>query len=297
MRVFVAGAGGFIGGAAAREIEARGHSVVRHEHSRDGGIDATSVPPGIEVVVNCAGRLGGSRVSIESLRWSNTALALSLGMACRDRAIPLVHISTPGVTGLVAEAREDMPLAPWGDYERTKAEAETGLARLLDGGLLTILRPDFVYGPEDMHKLTLFSQASRGWFPLVGGGRARLRPTYVSDAASAIAEALPGGLLAGGVYNIGGPAIVSVEDLVREAGMALGRRIVLLRIPRPVMAAALLLGPLRPASLSRGRIALFGKDHFVSTSKSSEAGFNPSVSLRDGIRETVSWYRAMGLVR
>jgi nucleoside-diphosphate-sugar epimerase len=297
MRVFVAGAGGFLGGAAADAIERRGHSVIRHDRSRDGDIGASSVPPGVDAVVNCAGRLGGGRAGPEELRASNTGLALALGRTCLERSMPMIHVSTPGVTGLVPDAGEDLPLAPWGEYERTKADAETGLAAILGGPMITILRPDFVYGPGDMHKLALFRQVSRGWFPLVGEGGARLRPTYVADAASAVAEALPGGLLAGGLFNIGGPEVVSVADLVQEVAGALGRRIALLRIPRPLLAAALLLGPLRPVSLSPGRIALFGTDHFVSTAKSSAAGFEPAVSLGSGIRETVSWCRAKGLVR
>ncbi len=296
MRVFVAGAGGFIGRAAAEILEEAGHEVERHVRSRDGDLAGLSLSGGFDAVVNAAGRLGGPGVGARELEAGNIGPAEAIASGCADGPARVIHLSTPGVAGLVAGAREDQPPAPWGLYEESKARAEEILARAIPGDRLTILRPDFVYGPGDLHKLPLFRQVARGWFPLVGRGRARLRPTFRGDAARAVLAALPGGVLGCGVWNIGGPEVTSVRALAAACASAMGRRVFLPAVPRALYEAAMILGPLRPAALSPSRLDLFGRDHFVDTARASAAGFDALVGLAEGIPETVRWYRSQGLI-
>ncbi len=291
MKILLTGAAGFIGSHVKDMLIELSHKVVAHVHSRDGDLDEGKLPAGVDAVVNCAGRLGGQGATPAEMRAANVALPARLARLCAGRGIPMVHLSTPGVTGLLPEAGENLPPAPWGDYECTKAEAEEALERTLAPKLLTVLRPDFVYGPGDTHKLALFRQVSRGWFPLVGGGNARLRPTYVFDVARSVVESLPGGRLSGGLYNIGGPETVSVRELVGLIGRALGRHVLALPVPRPLLRACLRLGPLCPSSLSESRLRLFGEDHYVAVEKASAAGFQPEVAPSEGIPATVDWYR------
>ncbi len=295
MRIFVAGAGGFVGGRTAALLQSEGHEVIPHVRRRDGDFVPGAVPRGAEAVVNAAGRLGGRDVTPDDLLQANRDLPQMLGLLCADRGIPLVHLSTPGVTGLVAGAVEDSPSAPWGGYEKAKAEAEEILAGI-KGLVVTILRPDFVYGPGDRHKLALFRQIASGFMPLVGGGKARLRPTFVTDAASAVAESLPGGRLGAGTWNIGGPEVVSFRTLCRTISKALGRRTLMPRVPARLLRMLLALGPLAPGAVSRSRLELFGRDHFVDTSRAASAGFAPRTGLEEGIGMTVAWYRREGLL-
>lgn len=295
MKVFVAGAGGFIGGAVASHLERAGHTVAAHIRSRDGDIRPGSVPAGTDLVVNSAGRLGGAGVDERALEAGNVVPARVLAGEASRLGIPMVHLGTPGVSGLAAAATEDLPPAPWGPYERSKALAEEILRSIVPEGRLTILRPDFVYGPGDVHKAALFRQAARGWFPMVGRGRSRIRPTYVLDVSRACAEAMPGGRLEGGIYNIGGPEVVTVSELVAAVGGALGRRVLRIPLPGAVYRAAIALGLFRGA-LSESRYKLFGTDHFVSIDKASSAGFTPCTGLASGLASTVTWLRSEGLV-
>jgi nucleoside-diphosphate-sugar epimerase len=299
MKVFVTGAGGFIGGAVCRHLAAEGHAVLGHVAARDGVIQPSSIPEDVEVIVNAAGKLGkpGSRES--ELTSSNALLPEMLGSVCRSGGIHLIHISTPGVAGLCADSTEDSPLAPWGEYERSKAEGETLLRKhlYLPGGLLTVLRPDFVYGPGDNHKLELFRMVSRGLMPLIGRNGAVIRPTFVGDVCRAVSASLPGGCLQGDLFNIGGPETVSIRELTSIIAKSLNQRVVLIPLPRWAYRLAPRLGPLRPASISESRRRLFGDDHYVSIRKASLAGFKPSWGLREGVDATVSWYRSEGLIR
>jgi nucleoside-diphosphate-sugar epimerase len=210
----------------------------------------------------------------------------------------VIHISTPGVTGLVAGAWEYLPFDPPDEYERTKGEGEKILREAIPDRWLVILRPDFVYGPGDRHKLALWKQIAKGWIPLVGRGGAMIRPTYVDDVGRAIAEALPGGNLnRGSLYNIGGPRPVSVRYLYETISNSMGAdRLRMITVPPLLLRLVLLLGPLAPSGLTRSRLRLLGHSHYVLTGKAWQAGFRPQVELDDGIRKTTAWYREQGLV-
>jgi nucleoside-diphosphate-sugar epimerase len=229
---------------------------------------------------------------------SNAGIPGMLGDVCGDLGCNLVHLSTPGVTGLGANVSEDTEYSPWGDYESSKVQGEKNLLDnpRLHSHLLTILRPDFVYGPGDMHKFPLFRQVARGWIPLVGFSGARLRPTYCMDVCRAVESSMPGGLLNGGLYNIAGPEVLSMRELTAAIAGSLGSGLLRIPVPRWIFKASLLLGPLCPRVLSESRLKLFGKDHFVSITKAEEAGFRPSFHLSQGLSETVAWYRDRGLL-
>lgn len=294
MRVFVVGAGGFIGRSVTKMLQDAGMQVQSWVHSRQGDLRPGCVPEDAHAVVNCAGVLGAENVGLRELERANTELPGLLADACARRNLHLIHLSTPGVVGLRPEASEGLPLAPWGDYERTKAEGETLLRAEMPSEKLSVLRPDFVYGPGDLHKLPLFHQVSRGWFPLVGRGGASVRPTFVSDVARAVVMALPGEKLSGGLFNIGGPDVVGVRQLVECIAQKLGIKVIKLPVPRSLLRICLHAGPLRPASLSGSRIRLFGEDHYVSTEKACDAGFTALTGIEEGIAKTVEWYRDRG---
>lgn len=289
MKIFLTGAGGFIGSALKVHLERAGHIVKAHSGRSDGPV---SVPGNSEAVVNAAGRLVSRGSSPDEVTAANTVLPESMGRQCMILGVPLIHLSTPGVCGLVAEGSEDAPLSPEGVYERTKSEGER---RLLALGMpergLTILRPDFVFGPADPHKLPLFRQVARGWFPVVGRDGARTRPTHVRDVCRGVLSALPGGMLSGGVYNIGGPEVLSMGEVARRAAAAMERKVFVVPTPVRLLRFALLLGPLCPRALTPSRLRLFGTDRFVSLDKASKAGFTPCFSFGEAATDAVAWYR------
>lgn len=294
MKVYLTGAGGFIGSALKVHLERAGHTITAHSGRSSGPV---SVPGDSEAVVNAAGRLVTCGSSNDEVVAANTVLPESMGRQCMMLGVPLIHLSTPGVCGLVAEGSEDAPHSPEGLYERSKSEGEKRLLALgMPEGGLTILRPDFVFGPADPHKLPLFRQVARGWFPVVGRDGPRTRPTHVRDVCRGILSALPGGTLSGGVYNIGGPEVLTMREVARKAAAAMGRRVVAVPTPMPLLRLALLLGPLCPKTLTPSRLRLFGTDRFVSLTKTSKAGFTPSFSFGEAAADAVEWYRGEKLL-
>ena len=292
MVVFLTGATGFIGGHIEDVLTRHGHRVVPHEGSTREIL--AGLPAETDLVVNSAGRLGGERYPDSMLLEANLDLPVRLAKLCRNRNVPLIHLSTPGVCGLRPQSKETDDYAPEGVYEETKAQAEIQLLNILPD--VTILRPDFVFGKGDMHKYPLFRQVSRGFFPLVGTGIARTRPTDVEDVACAVLNAFPQGPLHRGIYNIGGPDILTVREIAHEIARALGKGIIPIPIPGLFFRTALKLGPLCPAALSESRYRLFSTHRYVDISKASEAGFLPSRRFRETADSAVEWYRERGLL-
>jgi len=298
MKIFITGAGGFMGSRISEYLSRRGHETFDYIRSRDGNLSPDKIPENIDVIVNSAGRLGVRGVHTDELTLSNASLPGVLADHCSRLNVHLIHISTPGVTGLLINASEDSEYNPPGDYESSKLAGETALRKheYLRADLLTVLRPDFVYGPGDLHKLALFKQISKGWIPLIGKNGARIRPTFAEDVCRAVECSLPGGILCGGLFNIAGPETVTIRELSGVIASALGRTLRFIPLPRIFFRMALNLGALCPEALSESRFRLFGEDHFVSTLKAEKAGFHAEWDIKNGISETVSWYLNNGVL-
>ncbi|PIE53029.1 hypothetical protein CSA37_03715 [Candidatus Fermentibacteria bacterium] len=292
MRVFLTGATGFIGSHLHRELLNSGHQVLTHSLSRDGKL--TVIPETAEAVINSAGRLGKEGVTNEEMKEANLHLAKEICNHCRIRKIHLIHLSTPGAAGLVPDGRESDPMRPQGAYEQTKSNAEKYIMENLPSAV--ILRPDFVFGPGDMHKFSLFRQVSKGWFPLVNGGSARTRPTDVRDVCRAVLESLPEGKLGEGIWNVGGPDVLTVKELTEVIADVMKKKLIHLPVPYAVFKVALGMGPLKPAALSESRLRLFSSDRFTSVEKAAEAGFRAKYSFKETASECCAWYRERGLI-
>ena len=123
--------------------------------------------------------------------------------AKRAGARHLVHVSAIGAD---PEAQSH--------YARTKGEGE---ARVLAAfAEAVILRPSIVFGPEDDF-FNRFARMSRlsPFLPLIGGGKTRFQPVYAGDVAEAVAVALERPDCRGKIYELGGPAIYTFEELLR----------------------------------------------------------------------------------
>ena len=126
----------------------------------------------------------------------------------------------------------------------------------------TIIRPGVMFGPGD----ALFSALSDllQWLPalpLTGGGRTRLQPVYVADVAAAIDRMLADPGASGRTYEVAGPGIYSLRELVEFTLGLVGKRRLLVPLPfavAEVLAQVFELLPNPP--LTRGQIDLLRAD-------------------------------------
>jgi len=119
-----------------------------------------------------------------------------------------------------------------------KWRAETAVRE--SGLLYTIFRPSWVFGPEDQ-ALNRFLGMARflPFVPLIGNaGKQRLQPVFIDDVGRAVAEALVHPTADNQTFEIGGPEVLTMKEIVGAALEVSGRRRLLLSAPKPVMKLA-----------------------------------------------------------
>jgi NADH dehydrogenase len=102
----------------------------------------------------------------------------------------------------------------------------------------TVFRPSVVFGDKDRF-LNLFASLQR-FLPvmLLGAAEAKFQPIYVEDVAQAFAAALHNDRTAGRYYELAGPKVYTLRELVQLAGVFSGH-------PRPVIGLPPLLARLQ----------------------------------------------------
>lgn len=319
MKVVITGATGFVGSALARALVAAGHEVIAlarvtssREHLADLNItwiygdvaDRSSLRgkfDGANWLIHAAGMLGQAGVPENVYhRLHKEGSSNVLEEARTANVARILHVSSPGVLGPITgpPADETMPLAPSNPYERSKAAAEQVVQAFAGDGLpVTIARPEFIYGPGDMHVLGLFRAVQNGRFFTIDGGRHVCHPTYIGDAVDGMLKVLQHGRV-GEIYHITGPAPVTFRELGAAIAAALGKPTPRRTLPRSlamVGATGLeLIAQLthRQPPLSRTGVAFFSEDRRFSWQKAhNELGYTPQVALADGIAATATWYR------
>ncbi|WP_254766969.1 complex I NDUFA9 subunit family protein [Salinilacihabitans rarus] len=269
MRVLVAGGTGFIGTTLCTELDERGHDVTAL--SRDP--DKTALPAGVDVTMGDVQAYDSIVEAIEGQDVVVNLVSLSPlfeppgGVSHED-----VHLR--GTENLVAAAAEGgvdrfvqmsaLGADPRGptEYLRAKGEAER-VVRSSDLAW-TIFRPSVVFGDgaefvEFTKKLTTPYLTG-----LPGGGKTPFQPIWVGDLVPMLADAVEDDAHAGETYEIGGPEVLTLEDVTGLAYEAEGKSVTVLPVPmglaRIGLAAA---GPLPFVPFGPDQARALGVDNTV----------------------------------
>jgi len=123
-------------------------------------------------------------------------------------------------------------------FLRSKGKAQDYVAA--SGLDWTAFRPSVVWGPDDefANVQARLIKLAPLIFPIVGDGKARFQPVYVGDLVEAVARALGDDTTIGREMGIGGPEVLTYEEIVRRVLAALGTRRVLVHVPVPLLRPA-----------------------------------------------------------
>jgi NADH dehydrogenase len=115
-------------------------------------------------------------------------------------------------------------------YARAKAAGEQAV--LAAAPSATILRPSLMFGPEDQFTNRFAALARISPFlPLIGGGVTRVQPAYVADVATAIADAVDGKTKPGATYELGGPEVLTMREIMEIILAITERKRMLVSLP------------------------------------------------------------------
>jgi NADH dehydrogenase len=150
-------------------------------------------------------------------------------------------------------------------YARAKAAGEKAV--LSAAPTATVLRPSVVFGPEDQFTNRFASLARMSpMLPLIGGGLTRLQPVYVGDVATAVADAVDGKTKAGATYELGGPEVLTMREIMEIILATTERRRMLVSLPFGLakFQAQLLQFAPGPLKLTPDQVELLRSDNVVS---------------------------------
>jgi NADH dehydrogenase len=166
----------------------------------------------------------------------------------------MVHVSAIG-------ADENSPSR----YGRSKAAGEKAVLGAVPTA--TILRPSVVFGPEDQfsNRFAALARVSP-MLPLIGGGLTRLQPVYVGDVATAVADAVDGKTRPGAIYELGGPEVLSMREIMEIILRITERKRILMPLPFGLakLQALLLQFAPGPLKLTPDQVVLLRSDNVVS---------------------------------
>ncbi len=147
-------------------------------------------------------------------------------------------------------------------YARSKAAGEAAVLAALPQA--TILRPSVVFGPEDQFFNRFAAMAQIAPCMPVISGATRFQPVYVADVADAIAAALLLPEAAGKTYQLGGPQVWTMRELLAWILQQTQRRRPLVAVPAGLARLqATVLERLPGKLLTRDQLLLLARDNVV----------------------------------
>jgi NADH dehydrogenase len=249
MVVAVAGGTGFVGGAIARELHHRGENVVvlshRGEIARGGLPDAIEMREadasvrsedlvdalrGVDALVIA---LAFKNLPVEAPRRGQTFMRIDAAgtenLVDAARVAGVKHVVYMSGAGAEPNARRHWFRAKW------RAEQAVRYSELE----WTIIRPTWVYGPDDVSLNRFLGFARRLHFvPMSNSGRQRLAPVFIDDVAELVADSLRDDKAVNQVFELAGPETLPMRHVIAHALRAAEMRVPIIPGPSPLIKLA-----------------------------------------------------------
>jgi NADH dehydrogenase len=267
-KVTILGGSGFVGRHLAQMLAERGALVTVPTRNRERSKETLIVLPTVDVieanihspggldraiegadaVINLVGILHESRRG--EFDRVHAELASQIASACRRL----------GVSRLVHMSALNADRAGPSRYLRSKGEGEARVMSAAGNDLgVTVFRPSVIFGLGDSF-LAMFARMQR-IMPIVplGSPNAKFQPVWVGDVARAFADALGNVDTFGQRYELCGPRVYSLRELVALAGKSSGNA-------RPIVGMGKSLSYLQAMIMEWSPVKLLTRDNLRSMS-------------------------------
>lgn len=238
------------------------------------------------IVVNLVGILAeGGAQSFDAVQAQGAA---TIAQAAKEIGARMVHVSAIG-----ADAHSESA------YARSKAAGEAAVLEAVPSA--TIMRPSVVFGPEDAFTNRFASLARMSpVVPLIGGDT-KMQPVYVGDVATAVADAVDGKTKAGATYELGGPEVLTMREIIEIILATIERKRMLVPVPFGIARLQSMLLQFAPGALklTPDQVTLLRSDNVVSEAAAAAGltlnGLGISADSLEAIAPQYLWrFRATG---
>jgi NADH dehydrogenase len=254
--ILVTGGTGFVGSAIVGELLKRGERVAvlgrdasRIERLFAGKVEAragdvrrpdslAAAMTGADVVINSV-QFPTSPIEVPRRGWTFEEIDYqgTVNQVDAAKAAGVKRFVTVSGVGAAADARQH--------WFRFKWQAEQ---HLVNSGLeWTVVRPSWVYGPGDkaLNRLLGFTNFLP-FMPMFGDGKQAMQPVFIDDVGRVIADAALSPAAANQLFELGGPEVMSMNDVLKTGLEVMGRKRFLLHQPLFVGKAIGKLASLQP---------------------------------------------------
>ena len=223
---------------------------------------------GADCVINLVATLHGKRGTPYGPEFARAHVELPTRVvaACEGKGVHrLIHLSALG-------ANSNGPSM----YSRSKGDGEKAVHAA--NVAWTIFRPSVVFGPEDQF-LNKFAFLQR-MFPVLPLAKpdAKFQPVYVGDVVKAIVNVLDLDAAGGRTYELGGPTVYTLEDLVTYCGDVIGKHARIIRLPEALARLQALTFEMAPGEpvISRDNLDSMKVDNILNSPLAPELGLEPA---------------------
>jgi len=236
MRVVITGAFSYTGAAVARGLIARGHGVRTLTNRRPPPASDIAASPLYFDADHLVRELRGAQVLVNTYWIRLSHAGQSFATAVRNSEVLIAAAARAGVGRLVHVSVSNARAGAHLGYYAGKAQVEDIVRRA--GVPYAIVRPTLVVGPADVltNNIAWFLRRFP-LFPLPGGGRYRLQPVSLDDAARILCDAVEEP--ADFEVDAAGPEILTFAEYVRVVARACRARSRIVAAPRSITLAAL----------------------------------------------------------
>jgi dihydroflavonol-4-reductase len=320
--IIVTGGSGFLGKFVLKRLVEKGYETInlinktqsKIEGVKELKLDDISVDylkkiiTGADTIIHMAAALGWTKEDYDYYYRINTLFPENMIKAAVSLKIrKFIYISSAGIygKGIKEEViKEDYPPQPEDFYEKTKYEGEKAVLKYKDKIRVNIIRPGWIYGPEDKRTLKLFKMINKGYFFIAGKGDGKQTPVYVEDIADGIILLMESDKTdSGDIFNMASDEIITTEEMVKTIANTLNKKILPFKIPlSPLKFMAKTLDIIsKPFGitlpLTSSSLAFFERSKPLSIEKAKKIfGYSPKIKFIEGIKQTIDRYKKQKLL-
>lgn len=205
-------------------------------------------------------------------------------------------------TNPVTEIMECKPITTYG---RSKRKQEELVLSYMDKFPVTVCRAPAVYGERDTEIFIYFATFAKGLTTTIGFNNKALSLVHVRDLVEGFYQAATSERSKGEIYFVGSEEHYTWEQINKITSKVLGKKAVQVKVPHflvySIAAVAQFFAKFssKPATLNIEKAKDITQQYWTcSTAKASDHfGYKQKISIEEGIKRTVKWYKEKGWIK